>query len=120
MTRSKVLPVQESVGLAFDDPVPSDPCLFLDTATCSDTQPAGNLHAIERRVMKFLLAQPELRFSSLTVRRTKEGVCLDGVLESTLGVDVAEMVRQIDGVGQVYNHLVTRPRATAHAPRLPR
>ena len=69
-------------------------------------------HRIEEDVQRELLGQPELRFSSLVVRRVPGGVCLEGVLEAA-DVDAASscvcgLARQVAGVQEVLNHLVIR------------
>ncbi|MFV0446825.1 MAG: hypothetical protein ACK5Q5_24905 [Planctomycetaceae bacterium] len=85
--------------IAFDDPVPADSGIF------RDSNPTRS-HSVERQVQRKLLAHPQLRFSSLVVRRTPEGVCLEGVLTATDGCDVCSLARQVEGVDQVLNHLL--------------
>jgi len=64
---------------------------------------------MELEVQRRLLAHPDLRFSSLVIRRTPNGVCLEGVLEvDDESSDVRELVRRVAGVDQVMNHLVVR------------
>ena len=66
-------------------------------------------HHIEQEVQRRLLAEPELRFSSLVIRRTPNGVCLEGVLEAEDDTpDVCALVRKVAGVDEVLNHLVVR------------
>ncbi|HUG93540.1 MAG TPA: BON domain-containing protein [Planctomycetaceae bacterium] len=67
------------------------------------------LHELEHTVQRELLAQPDLDFSSLVVRRIPGGVCLEGVLETCVGAsDVTSLARRVAGVQQVLNHLVIR------------
>lgn len=64
-------------------------------------------HEVEQEVQRRLMTEPGCRFSSLVVRRINGGVCLEGVVESGLCRDgIRDLVRQIDGVDEVLNHLV--------------
>jgi osmotically-inducible protein OsmY len=68
-------------------------------------------HQVERDVRRELLSQPELRFSSLVVRRVGRGaICLEGVLETTAGKapDVSGLAQRVAGVDRVLNRLVVR------------
>ena len=85
--------------IAFDDPVPADSGIFRDVGP-------SRPHSIERQVQRKLLANPRLRFSSLVVRRTPDGICLEGVLEANNGCDVCSLAQQVEGVDQVLNHLL--------------
>lgn len=74
-------------------------------------------HGIEYDVRRRLLSRPELRFSSLVVRRIVDGVCLEGVVETdgnteTVGDLVASV---IEGVDRVMNRLVVRSAPTTPA-----
>ena len=95
---------------AFDDPVPSD------TVTFNDTEPGvppSKPHSIERQVQHLLTSQPGMTFSSLVVRRFNNGVCIEGILESSEDADVCSLIRQIAGIDEVVNHLlVCRPAST--------
>ena len=66
--------------------------------------------ALERAVRRELLAQPDLSFSSLVVRRTRDGVRLEGTVDtSDQGRDIPSIVQRVDGVTSVVNHLLIRP-----------
>jgi len=65
-------------------------------------------HRLEQAVQRRLLAHPELRFSSLVIRRIPNGVCLEGVLENDAELDVSSLARSVAGVQEVLNHLVVR------------
>ena len=66
-------------------------------------------HSVEREVRKVLVSQPGLNFSSLVVHRTRDGVCLTGVVESMpCDTDVCDLVREAAGVNQVLNRLIVR------------
>ncbi|HXY33683.1 MAG TPA: BON domain-containing protein [Planctomycetaceae bacterium] len=67
-------------------------------------------HRLEEAVHRRLRSQPGLRFASLVIRRIPNGVCLEGVLESDAEHDICRLVRSIDGVAEVLNHLVVRQR----------
>lgn len=58
-------------------------------------------------VRKALLAERGLDIASLVVRRVPNGVCLEGVVNvNGDDVDVCRSVRQLEGVGEILNHLV--------------
>ena len=66
-------------------------------------------HQVERAIQRELLGQPGLKFSSLVIRRVRDGVCLEGVVEANdESPDVCRLVRMAAGVDQVLNHLVVR------------
>jgi len=65
-------------------------------------------HRLEHAVQRRLLSHPELRFSSLVIRRIPNGVCLEGVVESSGDLDVGNLARTVAGVDEVLNHLVVR------------
>jgi osmotically-inducible protein OsmY len=96
--------IPASPCLAFDDPVPSDSVILGETAVMPTARP----HSVERQVQRKLLAQPNLQFSSLVVRRMPDGVCIEGVLDSTDGSDVTNLARQVAGVQNVVNRLLVR------------
>ncbi len=74
---------------------------------------ADGPHQIEQDVQRYLLAHPELCFSSLVVRRVRNGVCLEGVVEAShSSPDVAGLAQRVAGVESVLNHLVVQ-RASA-------
>jgi osmotically-inducible protein OsmY len=68
-------------------------------------------HRLEQAVQRHLLSQPELRFSSLVIRRIPNGVCLEGVLENNANLDVCGMARRVAGVNEVLNLLVVRQKS---------
>ena len=98
---SDAMPAIVDSPVAFDDPVPADSGIF------RDIEPQRP-HSLERQVLRRLLGHPELTFSSLVVRRTPEGICLEGMLTSTEGPDVCSLARQVAGVDQVLNHLLVQ------------
>ncbi len=64
-------------------------------------------HQLEYDVRNQLMSEPGLNFTSLVVRRMRDGLCLEGVLEADDDADnVASIVRRICGATQVLNHLV--------------
>jgi hypothetical protein len=77
-------------------------------AACAEPDDVSE-HRLERDVQRWLLNQPGLQFSSLVIRRVQNGVCLEGVLETTEpDADICSMVRRVAGVSEVLNHLVVR------------
>ena len=67
-------------------------------------------HSVEREARRALLADPDLHFSTLVVRRIHDGVCLEGVMDIEDGTspDVDGLLQQIDGITHVVNHVVRR------------
>jgi hypothetical protein len=66
-------------------------------------------HQLEKNVRRRLLENETLNFSSLVVRRVRDGVCLEGVVEvGAESPDVVGLVMAIEGVGEVHNRLVVR------------
>lgn len=64
---------------------------------------------VERHLHQSLMALQQVTFSSLTVRRIEDGVCLQGVLEYNDSVpDVCQLAQQVAGVENVLNRLVIR------------
>ncbi len=65
------------------------------------------LHPVEYAVLRKLRSRPEIKISSLVIRRIPSGICLQGVLESDPDeVDLEQVLKEIDGVEQVVNQLV--------------
>ncbi len=73
-------------------------------------------HRLEQAVQRHLLSHPELRFSTLVIRRIPNGVCLEGVLEHSSNLDVCGLARSVAGVNEVLNHLVVRHRCGPRGP----
>jgi hypothetical protein len=66
-------------------------------------------HDYEREIQRRLMAAPGLHFSSLVVRRLDNGVCIQGVLETSgPHLDVARLVRETSGVDNVIDQIVVR------------
>ncbi|MCC7421919.1 MAG: hypothetical protein IT428_16705 [Planctomycetaceae bacterium] len=73
-------------------------------APAEATSPRG--HDLEQSVCRELRRQSKLRFKSLVVRRTQDGILLEGVMEQDAGApNIADIVRAI-GVARVDNRLV--------------
>lgn len=74
-----------------------------------DNAPAGfrSAHQLESDVRRVLNAAPGLDIGALIVRKLPNGICLEGVIHvSSDEFDVCNVVRGIEGVGEVVNHLV--------------
>ncbi len=66
-------------------------------------------HQVEQEVRRYLLTHPNLRFSSLVIRRIRDGVCLEGVLDADQrSPDVCTVAQSVAGVHEVLNHLVVQ------------
>jgi osmotically-inducible protein OsmY len=93
--------------VALDDPVPADSAVAVVEPDYCRAPP----HQVESEVRRTLLAEPELSFASLVVRRVPDGVCLEGVLETGNDApDVCRLARTVLGVERVINHLLVRSR----------
>lgn len=97
--------VSQSRSVALDDPVPSDSVLaVIEPQYCTDEP-----HRIESEVRRALMAQPDLHFKVLVVRRVKNGVFLEGVVDADDGApDITQLAGQVAGVGFVINRLMVR------------
>jgi hypothetical protein len=74
-------------------------------------------HQVEQEVLSILLAEPNLHFSSLVVRRIADGVCLQGTVEvDETSPDVIDVAKRVRGVYCVLNHLVKTPRRVGALP----
>ena len=89
---------------------PSNSADALETETqftVHDRSPGAAPHFLEFEVQRQLLSEPRYQFTSLVVRRTKSGVCLDGVLiADEEAPNVTELVRKTCSVEDVVNRLV--------------
>jgi len=63
-------------------------------------------HAVECEVHRRLRAHPGVRLHSLVVHKTPTGVCLEGRCEVEPDLDLNAMLVDIDGVGEIINHLM--------------
>jgi len=64
-------------------------------------------HQLEADVRRALNAADGLDIGSLVVRRLPNGICLEGVIRvSSDDFDVCSAVREIEGVGEIVDHLV--------------
>ncbi|HVJ84642.1 MAG TPA: hypothetical protein VM452_03300 [Caulifigura sp.] len=86
----------------WDDFLPVGEYCPLDYSECSE-------HEYERDIQRRLLDAPGLHFSSLVVRRLDNGICVQGVLETSgPHLDLGRIVREISGVENVVNQVVVR------------
>lgn len=71
------------------------------------TSPVARQSGLEPKVKEVLMNQCGLRIERLVVRRTPDGLCLDGVIQVSDGdVDIGSLVRTAMDVGEVLNRLV--------------
>lgn len=64
---------------------------------------------VEQELRQALINLPEVTFSSVSVQRIADGVCLQGLLEyDEVAPDVSALARRVAGVENVLNQLVTR------------
>ena len=79
-------------------------------AACSDSH-FSLAHSLELDVQRELLSQDRWQFRSLVVHRTRDGICLQGVLECSdedERDEVCKLVREVAGVRDILNQLVVR------------
>jgi hypothetical protein len=76
LAESFVKPAQESMV---------DTVRLGDETVCNEGTRVSIPHDVERQIQRQLLSHPELKFTSLCVHRTPNGVCLEGVRSSTSG-----------------------------------
>lgn len=103
-------------------PVSVEATVDLEEPACCDTlvlSPDDSVmlhpHRLEQDVRNRLMAEPSLNFTSLVVRRVRDGLCLEGVLEADDSDDVSALVRRVCGATPVLNHLVVhRTRQLPH------
>jgi hypothetical protein len=99
---SRLSEIPESTGLTteWDDPVPANSDWNWDIPVCAP-------HEVEGQIRSALLARPDMHFTSLVVRRTCDGVCLQGIMQVTEEVpDIAAIVKRVSGVENVLNQLL--------------
>lgn len=66
-------------------------------------------HRFEQDIRHQLMCEPNLNFTSLTVRRIQDGVFLEGILETDdEAADIESLVRRVSGVQRVLNSVVIR------------
>ncbi len=69
--------------------------------------PSRSAHQLEADVRRALNEAEGLDIHSLVVRRLPNGICLEGVIRvESDDFDVCSAVREIEGVGEVVNHLL--------------
>jgi osmotically-inducible protein OsmY len=76
-------------------------------------------HTTELNVRRTLLTQCQCKFHSLVVHRTRDGICLQGVVDGTPS-DAAEICRiaeVVSGVGSVINRLTFQSTDSAPPPK---
>ena len=79
------------------------------TRLASDDPAAATPHKLERSLRQKLMEQPGMSFSSLVIRRLRDGVCLEGVMHvEDSSTDVCSLLKKVCGVQKVLNHLVVQ------------
>ena len=69
--------------------------------------PSRSSHQLEAEVREALSSADGVDVGGLMVRRLPNGICLEGVVRvSSDDFDVCSAVREIEGVGEIVNHLV--------------
>lgn len=103
----------EEVRRRVSAPVSVDATVDVDDPACCDTlvlSPDDSVllhpHRLEQDVRNRLMEEPSLNFTSLVVRRVRDGLCLEGVLEADDTDELITLVGRICGATPVLNHLV--------------
>ena len=91
------------------------------TGVTTVSDPLLSHHEIEQLIWRELHSLPGVHFFSLTVRRVRNGVCLQGVMEAddtAEPLELCELVRQIAQIETVVNQLLVRePDCLGRRPR---
>ncbi len=75
--------------------------------TSTTALPSRSAHQLEAEVRQALSAGNGVDIGGLVVRRLQNGICLEGVIRvCSDDFDVCSAVREIEGVGEIVNHLV--------------
>ena len=88
------------------------------TGATAVADPLLGQHKVEQEVWRELHSTPGVHFSSLIVRRTRDGLCLQGVMETGAddsAPDVDNLVRRVASVQCVMNQLLVRERSGCSA-----
>ncbi len=95
----------------MDESATSAPLTSVEEPSSPAVGIADPPHRIEFEVHSRLTSLSGVNFSSLVIRRIKNGVCLEGVVEpGGNDMDVCDVARTVAGVDNVLNHLVVRGR----------
>jgi hypothetical protein len=87
------------------------------TLTSFGVSPSGVNGCLEQFIKGILAECSGLCIDRLVVRRTPEGVCLDGVIRMSEDTpDPADLVRAATGIGEVLNRLVVFREASLAPP----
>ncbi|WP_298861095.1 hypothetical protein [uncultured Gimesia sp.] len=71
----------------------------------------GAPHSLECEIQHALVIDSDVNVKSLVVHRTKNGVCLEGVLEFEGECpDICKRIQALTGVEEVINHLLVKRR----------
>lgn len=107
LTRSQEVRRRVPAPAKVDAPVTVEDPACCDTIEMSpDDSVLLHPHRLEQDVRNRLMEEPSLNFTSLVVRRVRDGLCLEGVLEADDEDDASTLVRRVCGATQVLNHLV--------------
>ena len=78
-----------------------------DPRSTTDSGIFSPMHPLEYEVIRKLRAHPSIKISSLVVRRVPEGICLQGMLEtSPHDPEVKAFLQEIEELATVVNRLV--------------
>ena len=65
--------------------------------------------ALQQTVQRELMSDPAITASSLVISPTEDGICLEGILETSGEIpDVERLIRNVAEVNQILNRLVVR------------
>lgn len=110
---------QVATGAETSFASPTDELTLVEDAgpvLIGEAEEIPDVRTVECQLQRALTDHPGVTFSSLSVQRIDEGVCLQGILEYDGTVpDVCELARQVAGVEHVLNRLVIRPAGSSES-----
>ncbi|MFK7778563.1 MAG: hypothetical protein QM501_10715 [Gimesia sp.] len=81
------------------------------TASRDSSLQFGAAHSLECEIQHALVLDSDVNVTSLVVHRTKNGVCLEGVLEFEGECpDISKRIQALTGIEEVINHLLVKRR----------
>lgn len=90
---------------------PSSEVMPEKTAARTSSLQFSSPHSLECEIQHALALDSDVCLNSLVVRRTKNGVCLEGVLEfDDECPDICKRIQALTGVEEVINHLLIKKR----------
>lgn len=81
------------------------------TATRASSLQLDAPHSLEHKIQNALAIDSDVCLNSLVIHRTKNGVCIEGVIEFDGECpDICNRIKALTGVEEVINHLMPKRR----------